>query len=54
MATNEVRAEKKRDSTDSAPAGEGTLGFDDTTLQGEVHTEKAHHLTCKGMFVFLP
>lgn len=35
MATNEVTIEKERDFKDSAPAGEGTLGFDDTTLQGE-------------------
>lgn len=35
MATNEVRDEKERDSTESVPAGEGTLGFDYTTLQGE-------------------
>jgi len=35
MATNEVMIEKERDFTDSAPVGEGALGFDDTTLQGE-------------------
>jgi len=33
MATNEVRTEKERDFTDSAPTGEGTLAFDDITLQ---------------------
>ena len=35
MATNEVRSEKEGDFTDFASAGEGTLGFDDNTLQGE-------------------
>ena len=35
MATNEVRAEKERDFTESAPDGEGALGFDNIPLQGE-------------------
>lgn len=35
MATNEVRSEKEGDFTDFVSAGEGTLDFDDKTLQGE-------------------